>query len=183
LKCEEKYPERARRTFPARTHVGSNRSCWITPDVTKMLAGAAKGDYNGALATAVQQYANASDVANVIPTPLEDLATSAQDAARSYEKNRQTVSDAQEKANQGAALLKAIQSNDRDKLIAVGMDVMQRLSPDTRNQLLASVGEVTDLESALILAGNGTSNTETGSRIGARSIRKGGHSRKNLFEA
>jgi hypothetical protein len=128
----------------------------LPPDTAKILQGAANGDYSGVVAAAVQQYAASPDVAVGLPRNLKELAASAQEAAQRYEEVRKTVVDVQERANQGTTLLKAIQSNDRDKLVAIGLDAMGRLSPDTRDQLLAGVAKVKDLDGALKLAGNGT---------------------------
>jgi hypothetical protein len=129
----------------------------LPPDAANVLTAAAKGDYSGVVAAAVQRYADAPDAATGLSGQLKELATTAQNAAQRYEEARRTLNDVQEKANQGAALLKAIQSNDRDKLVAIGAEAMGGLSPATRDQLLAGMSKIKDVEGALKLAGQGTS--------------------------
>ena len=128
----------------------------LPPDTIKLVSGAAKNDYSAVLKAAVQKYANSGDAALGFSGHLKKLAATAHEAARDYEKVRQTITDVRERANQGAALLKALQSNARDQLITVGREVMIQLSPTARTQILAGLPKITDLDSALRLAGKKT---------------------------
>lgn len=126
----------------------------LPPNATDLVAGAAKGDVTASLNAAVQAYASSSG-ADFSGT-LGEIAVNAQDAAKEYVRLKALYTDVQARANQGAQLLRAVQSGDTGRILEAGTTVYQNLPPATRQQVESALASNRTIQAAITLARQGT---------------------------
>jgi len=129
----------------------------LPPNSRDLLEGAAQGKLDAVLEAGVAAYAGADPE---LTQSLGAFAEDARKAAQEYAKLKETVADVQERAKQGAQLVRAVQTGDVSRILTIGADIYEKLPADTRAEFLEkavqAAGAKEKVEMALSLARQGT---------------------------